>query len=95
MLETIKNFVLSSTGEGLSLRFQSLCAGLFPLLLALSPVLGLGLTSEDLEGFKLLVLEVLATAMTLAATVQHINGWLRHNFYKKAELGRFKLPDED
>ena len=90
MLETIKNFVLSSTGEGLSLRFQSLCAGLFPLLLALSPVLGLGLTSEDLEGFKLLVLEVLATAITLAATIQHIRGWIRHNFYKEANLGRFK-----
>lgn len=87
--EKVKDFVLSSTGEGLSQRFQSLCAGLFPLLLVVGPVFGLDITSEALEGFKGVVLEIIAIGIAVGAVIQHIRGWVRANFNKASNLGRF------
>ena len=64
MLETIKNFVLSSTGEGLSLRFQSLCAGLFPLLLALLVKLSV-MTPQTLKNYRRVAYALMVSSVAL------------------------------
>lgn len=89
LLEKVKDFVLSSSGEGLSMRFTSLCAGLFPVLLLVGPLVGLDVTPEALDGLKGIVLEVIAIGVAIGATLQHIKGWARYFLNKEQGLGRF------
>lgn len=85
MLQTIKDFIFSSTGEGISLRLKSLIGII---------VLGAGLfhfgvnTAELGDIFDRLGAAVTAIG-TLISVVTYIRGHSRNVFYKQNAMGRY------
>jgi hypothetical protein len=85
MLQAIKNFFLSSTGEGLSLRLKSLTT----LIVFAGGLLGFVVNTDQLNGlFDVLALSVTAIG-TLISAATYARAHARMIFYRENKLGRF------
>ena len=89
MMQKIEDFVMSSEGQGLSMRLKSLLVGLSSIAVLLGPAVGLDLTPESWgEGAD--IAEKIVGALVLAASgFFQFKGWVRARFNKENKLGRF------
>lgn len=88
-VDKVKDFVLSSSGEGFSLRLKSLLSGATSLVVAIAPLLGWDLTPDSWgEGVDIFV-ALVGAALTLVAGLFHMRGWADRNWRKDGNLGRY------
>lgn len=89
MLKIIKDFVLSSTGEGLSARLKSGLAMVASVAVLAGPLIGLHITPESWGEVSDLAVNLVASLSTGVSLVIHIFAWVRRNQLKQAGLGRY------
>ena len=89
MLQKIEDFVLSSSGQGLSLRLKSLLTGITSLAVLVAPLLGLDLTPESWGAGADLAEKVVGALVLAASGLFQFKGWVRARFNKENKLGRF------
>ena len=75
---------LSSTGEGLALRAKALLLGIVPIVIALSPIVGLQINENELvQGIK--------TVTAIISAGMFLWGLIRNIWYRNHKLGKFSL----
>ena len=83
-------FLQSSDGSGsLSLRVKTFLIGIVPLILVVSRLAGHSLTGSDVNAGIDIVATIIEAGIALIAAVYHGIGWIRANFNKKNQLGKF------
>lgn len=85
MLERIKDFVLSSTGEGISLRLKAATG----LIVMLAGFLGFVVDTDELNAMFDLVGTIFTAVGALISAGMYVNGHWRKLFYKANKLGRY------
>jgi hypothetical protein len=86
---TLPNWLLSSTGEGISLRVKSFLVGILPTVLVIATLLGHPVGQEDANAWVSIIVNVLEAAIALIAICFHAIGWIRARYYKKHDMGKF------
>lgn len=86
---SIPNWLLSSTGEGVALRWKSLALGFLPVVLLGLQILGISISTEAGNELIGLVEKLILAAWALAAAVAHVYGWARKQDFQKKGLGKF------
>ena len=86
----IPNWLLSSTGEGVALRWRGFFSAIVPITLLVAPLLGVeGLDNDSLLGFgksvEIFILSVWAASSAIASIV----GFGRQLKYKRERLGKY------
>jgi len=82
---TLPNWLLSSTGEGLSKRAVSALT----FIVAVAGFFGIQITGLDIEGAGKIVGEAFAVITGAISLYQHINGWARAIRFKRLGVGKF------
>ena len=88
-VDKVKDFVLSSSGEGFSLRLKSMLLGLSSLALVVLPLLGLEVTPESWGELVDLVSKIAGAVVAIVSGLLHMRGWADRNFRKDLNLGRY------
>lgn len=83
----IPNWALSSTGDGIALRWKALAASVVPILAYLLPLLGVH--TPDLGGLVDAVSSIITAVWLIISGVAFAIGWLRQISYKKQSLGKY------
>lgn len=86
----IPKFLLSSTGEGVAMRWKAVASAAVPIVLLVSPLLGLDLGQESLNEFVGGVSNAILAVWAAGSAVGFVAGWIRRNFNKANKLGAFK-----
>jgi len=85
----IPKFLLSSTGEGIAARWETLFTGIIPVILIASKVLGWNIVEVDLTELDGQIVIAISSLVAVWKAVAHIQGWIRNHFYKVNKLGKF------
>ena len=83
----MKNFFLSSTGEGLARRWKGIFSGVVPVVALLAPLLGVEL--PDLSELGDLVEKLILSGWAAASAGIALSGWIRQIRFKQQKLGRY------
>jgi alpha-beta hydrolase superfamily lysophospholipase len=89
---SIPNFLLSSTGEGIALRWKAGMAAVIPFLVVVGPMLGLNIAAEEWNQLTGQVSNLIIGIWSLASIVGFLAGWVRRNFNRNAGTGKFSAP---
>ena len=85
----LPSWLTSSTGEGLSKRWESIFSGIVPIILVLSPLFGWGVVEADLSELNGQIVAGIAGIVAVWKSISFVQGWIRAKFYKKNGLGKF------
>lgn len=85
----IPNFLLSSTGEGLAKRWETVFAGAIPVILIASKIFGWNIVEVDLNELNGQIVIAISSFVAIWKAIEHIAGWVRARFYKQNSLGKF------
>lgn len=85
----LPNWLLSSSGEGVALRWKSFAAGVVPLALLVAKFLGYDITPDAANEAVGIVEEIILWAWTVGSIWKHIEGWANRNFRKELGQGKF------
>ena len=85
----LPNWLVSSTGEGLSLRVKSFLVGVLPTVLVVSKLIGHPILETDANTTIDLTVTLIEAGVAFLAAIYHAVGWVRARFYKKNNLGKF------
>lgn len=83
------SWMLSSTGEGLSLRIKGYLTEAIPLIVFVSKLLGHPIIEADIETVSSAVTLLIASVWGIFGGVMIIGGWAVRNFNKQNRLGVF------
>ncbi len=85
---TLPNFLLSSSGEGLALRWKSFATGILPLLLLILPRLGVNVLPSDADTLIQLGYDLIVDGALVLSVIFHIIGWSRAVLMKQNRAGK-------
>ena len=80
---------VSSTGDGISLRVKSFLIGILPAILLVLKLSGYEISNEEAGSFINIIALVVSAFVTILASIYHMKGWARRNFYKTTNQGKF------
>ena len=86
MKEKILDFLMSSTGEGVSLRLKAA----FGVISAVAMMAGIVIKQEEFDHAAEVVGQIIAFAGVLVSAWAYYKGKKRHDLYEKMGQGRFK-----
>lgn len=92
MLDQIKFWITSSTGEGLSLRVKSFLVSIIPIIILVAHLSGYSITSENINSLIEQITVVISSVVTIISAIGYIYGQLRAMQYKHMQIGKF-TPD--
>ena len=85
----LPNWLKSSTGEGVALRWKSLASAVIPAVLLLGPIVGIDIEKEALDELSGGVSQFIVAVWAAGSAVAFIVGWVRRNALKRDGLGKF------
>lgn len=85
----IPEFLKSSSGEGVALRWRSAAMAVVPVLVILANLAGYNITQEVFGEFVNLIADLILGIWFVASLLLHIKGWAERNFRKRNKLGAF------
>lgn len=83
----LPNWLLSSTGKGLALRWKSFFSGIIPVVVLVAPLFGIEF--PELEKLNEGVSELVVSVWAAGSAVSFIVGWVRQIKYKNKGLGKY------
>jgi len=88
-MEIIKKIFLSSTGEGLAVRWETFFTGIIPAILVISQLFGWGFTQVDLTETGGQITIIISSLVAIWKAIEHVWGWARRNLWKREQMGKF------
>lgn len=85
ILAKLKNAILSSTGEGISLRIKSLSF----LIISVFGFWGIVVNADQVGEFADQIGTIITAISAAVSGTIHLYAWARANFYKANSLGKF------
>lgn len=86
---SIPNFLLSSTGEGIAMRWKAIASSIIPVFVLLAPSFGLQLDPDFQDQLTNNVTVIITSAWAFFSAVAFMAGLVRRNFNKTNRLGKF------
>ena len=86
------SWLVSSEGEGLSLRVKGYLTALIPVIIFVAQAAGHPLVEADLNNLVNALVLIVASAGAIIGAIMSITGWIRRNFNKRHGLGAFAKP---
>jgi hypothetical protein len=91
MWDTIYKFLLSSQGDGMSLRVKSFLIGLAPVIVLISNLMGSPIVQEDIDILIFQIVNVVSAFGTIVSAGFFIFGWARAKVFKAGKLGKYAV----
>lgn len=88
-LVNIPEFLQSSSGEGLALRWKSFAYALIPIFVIAAQLAGYDISKEAFGEAADSIGEAITYLWLLVTAVMHVKGWAERNFRKANKLGAF------
>lgn len=86
----MEKLFLSSTGEGMALRWKAFFASIIPIISLLGPLLGVDfLTPQFLDNVSNAIATLILGVWGIASIVLFVKGWARAKYNKENQLGKF------
>lgn len=85
----LPNWLLSSKGEGLSMRAKAVIGGALPFALLVAGLFGYSVDPSQTTALVDTLVDVIAAAGTVVSGVFFVRGWARRNFHRANKLGKF------
>lgn len=85
----LPNWLLSSTGEGLSKRWEAIFAGAVPVILIASKLFGWNIVETDLNDLNGQIVVIISSLVAVWKAIDFVQGWIRAQFNKENHLGKF------
>ncbi len=90
-MNNLKNLFLSSTGNGLAMRWKAFFSAVVPTLALVGPLVGIDfLSTDNLNLFSEWVEKAIVLVWEAVSGILFLKGWARRTFYKEKQLGKFR-----